>query len=470
MLTLGMTAGNDNTAILVIKITVDASNIFYFSDTEDKITLSSIDFDGKVVFKDSINEFQKGIDVSAGGGIGQVGTFTFALARYNSYSGASDFFDDYFPATSGLRLSGKPVEVGIVWSTATTTSEITWLSKEYIDEYLYSFNQMQFKCIEYNELAQRELPHWKIQKETDDKISYYPNAPKDSIGLPIPLIYGDFTTAVSETVTSKNRFGYAPTILVNPPKNQYLACSHTVYEVNDNAANNEHSCYRWIGGIDRYMIVYNSGAVSSTGTDYTNSDSGYHFTMFNVTGYELIGGIVIPLSDSSQFSDILNIENVIDDDLTNYVELDGANDEISLRVGNTSSSSDLGTLGVSSGDISVWFAASTDGGGNRNWKISYWNDTIAVPATGTNTTGTLTSSSSASIAHSFGNSTTAKKDGTLPWTLEELTELDYRLENTQANVADKIRIYDAYIGLANIKIITIKTTRTVSGSIKLSGR
>lgn len=468
MLTLAMTAGNDNQAILVIKITVDASNIFYFSDTEDKITLSSIDFDGKVIFQNSVNEFQKGIDIAVGGGIGQVGTFTFSIARYNSYSGASNFFDDFFPATSGLRLSGKPLEVGIVWEGATTTSEITWLSKHYMDEYLYSFNQIQLKCIEYNELAQREIPHWKIQKETDDKISYFPNAPKDSVGLSIPLVYGNFKTDGGAAVTNSNIYGYAPCILVNTAKNQYIACSHAVYDVNDTAANNQHQCLRWVGGFDTYMVIRNGGAASSTGTTYTNDATGYHFTMFNNTGYELLGTIIVKLKTVSQFSDEIDIENVIDDDETNYDELDAnvsGDARMSMRIGESAVSGDVGSLGVNASNIIFYTEMATDGGGNRGYVLDYYNDSLDTPAAGTNSSGTLTSSTKSTKSLSFGNSTTAKKDSTLPWTINELSELDYRITNTETSIGNKIRVYLAYLQLSDIKIITIKKTTSYYGRI-----
>ena len=140
MLTLNDTALEDNQIIWIVKITISSSAVFYFSTADDKITLSGTDFDGKVIFKDEngnhISEIGKEMELT--GGVGNRGNCSLSLSNYNEYTGTSDFFNSFYPATSGNYLSGRKVEIGLLWEGATTTGEITYFGEYYIDGYAYN--------------------------------------------------------------------------------------------------------------------------------------------------------------------------------------------------------------------------------------------------------------------------------------------------------------------------------------------
>jgi hypothetical protein len=106
MLTAPMTIGDDDEIIWVVKL-YTGSSWMYFSTEVDKITLSGIDFDGKVLFKDGMESISEEVDITMGGNIGTVSNFKFSIARYNSYTGSSNFHEDFYPASGKPLLTSK---------------------------------------------------------------------------------------------------------------------------------------------------------------------------------------------------------------------------------------------------------------------------------------------------------------------------------------------------------------------------
>lgn len=253
MRTQNQTPTTNNALIWVIRIDLDGS-YWYFSDTLDKITLGATDFDGKVIFKDSFGELENMCDIVNGGSFGQVGNFTFSLARWNDYSGVSNFFNDVYPQTSKPLLTAKTVDVGYVWSGANALNQITWEAKFYIQDYSFpSDSELRIVCYAKDELGQKQLPYYTIQKDIDNGISYYANTEDEETGSVLPVIYGNLYTTTP--VTQSNLL--APIIRASKD-NYFKICSHNCHTIED-------SLYQYVSGANA-MITLTADTVTLSNT------------------------------------------------------------------------------------------------------------------------------------------------------------------------------------------------------------
>jgi hypothetical protein len=109
----------------------------------------------------------------------------------------------------------------------------------------------------------RTIPQTTISKED------YPRAPKQSIGSPIPLLYGIFTMSTTGTRgdAAHGLFHYAPTICIDSTKGLYVAAEHAVSAITDDtvgiylSAFNTYGVglYAWDGAAADYPDVVITG-------------------------------------------------------------------------------------------------------------------------------------------------------------------------------------------------------------------
>jgi len=224
MRTLGMTATNDNNIVWLVKIT-RAGTSWRFAT--ENITLSSNVWDGEALGindnRFSLNEVGKRINIPGGGTMGEISTVTFTFSRYTDNTFINTFFNEFYPATAGLVLVAMDVEVGLIWDTGTTESQITWLHKYNIEEYQYNDSQINLVCSEFSDFEFFNLPYYRVQDEYDNGVSYYPDAPKDAISKNIPIVYGKPFQGVTTPYTEN----FTPTIRVGDKK--FLIASHECY-------------------------------------------------------------------------------------------------------------------------------------------------------------------------------------------------------------------------------------------------
>ena len=352
MLTMNMTVGKDTAAIWIVRINLDADGYLYFADVNDKVTLSAIDFDGKVIFKDSLSEIEKYVDVSFGGSIGQVGNFGFSVARHTSYTGVSNFFNDLYPATSKPLLTSKTVDVGIVWSGATLTTEITWLHQFYVEDYSFQTNRLDMFCIEYDELQGKDLPPFVLQEDFNDGISYYTNASDDFYGQAIPIIYGDFTTRNLEY----EQFNFVPTVAISKGTSYKIAC-HICHTVEASSY-----LYEYLEPVETVMQL------SVASPTAVNTRAGHNITLAaraeNVKGRLML----MPRGYISGGSDYAN---AIDTDAVTYATLD-ANDTMKWQVNAKLSDAQFGIFSFSQFDSSLMILWDSSGG-NVDFQVKAWD-------------------------------------------------------------------------------------------------
>lgn len=440
MLTLNDSALNDNQAIWVIRIDTDVP--IYLSTVVNGITLSSHFYDGKVLLKDSLSDGGKAIDISYGGGIGSVGSFDFSIARYTLNALTNGFFNEVYPATSMPYLIARVVSVGILWEGATTEAEITWFFYGYVDDYSYDSDKITLSCLEYAELENIELPYYKVQKENDDKVSYFPKAKENSFGMPIPLLYGDFTTVDQEY----NIYTLAPTILVDINTYTFLLSSHWLQA-------NVNTLYKYLDGADTYMKLFSAQEVS------TDSYNGLKYTLMN-TPVQVYGKAYLHFGGIGAYSDEIDIINTRDDDSTSYNTITrvsaGGDKRMSLILESDLSTSELGILSSTTADIGFYATMASADASTVGYRLFYRLVNNSQPPAQTASTTVAKITDNVDFGDYIGTLNQQKYNANLPWTIEELQGMQYVIQNESANDATYvIRVYNAYLYLNNIVLVSI---------------
>mgnify|MGYP001562473371 CR=1 FL=1 len=466
MLIMNMNPEEDQELVLIVRINLD-TEYMYFSDTENQIVLSGTAFNGKVISKNSIGEATKDVDVTQGGTIGQVGNWELSLARYTSYVGTvttfDDFFNDFAPATSKPLLTSKTVDVGVVWGGAVDSTEITWLYQFYIENYDWTTYSLNLGCIEYDELVAKQLPYYVIQKEKDNGISYFINAPEESYGQTIPIVYGDLATLD----LSYSNFRLAPCLRVDKDSFKYIISSHinhTIYS--------EKNLWKYIDAVGNMMKLTGVTSLQS------NTRAGF-VTALNSDGSTITGELKIQprlyLANGSGWTygtSATDPRSAFDNDPVTYCDLYN-NSEIAFQLSTKAINSDIGILsGDSQSDIE--FVALFDVlTGSNTVKLKYWHSTVdtinrgyspleasAVYSGADNTINYWMASGSG-----IDNWASSKKKWVIgiPWAIEELQQLEFHLLNIGSY---HIRIKNCYLFLKNI--VVYQTSVPATGSIPFS--
>ena len=472
MLTMNQTPGTDSTAIWIVRINLDADGYLYFADTEDKITLSGVDFDGKVIFKDSLSEIEKLVDASLGGSIGQVGNFGFALSRYTGYTGIANFMNDLYPATSKPLLTSKTVDVGICWDGATLTSQITWLQQFYVEDYSFVTNRMDAFCIEYDELSGKDLPPFVIQDSFDDGISYFTNAPDESKGQPIPIVYGDFT----DVDLRYTKYQLVPTVRIDKRDSSFLVSSHIL-----NATNLVSALYRYLENAGTVMTLL--GASSSL----TNTRAGHRINL-DSNGSLIYGNLDLqpkiytnyfnPDGDSWDYTEGgTNKEYSFDGDSATYCEL-APDREYAVKLGTNLSQSELGVLGGWGSNEEIELYIQYDTTDQAYPVVKYYHPTMGVNSgysplkaepgavTGTGLSINYYIGNGEGINVTWSSDPKKHEDG-VPWTIDELQVLQFHIQN-KATSTGSLRIKNIVLRFYKIAVTGTDNKIIISGADPLT--
>ncbi len=123
MITLNQSPTANNQTIWVLKINTPTP---IYLATRD-LSLDST-FDGQVLNYDNyLTDLSYESSIRESGGTGAVTNFSFSVSRHVSNTSLDGFFNEFYPATSGVYLSSVIVQIGICWVGATADTDITWL-------------------------------------------------------------------------------------------------------------------------------------------------------------------------------------------------------------------------------------------------------------------------------------------------------------------------------------------------------
>lgn len=377
MITLNMTAGNDEDVISVIRLIFDSST-FYISDRN--ITLNSTSYNGEVIGASSINIFGAKWNMENGGGFASARGMEFIIDKFNN---ANLQIDNFFPATSGIEFTGRVAQYGLVWANATTTAEITWLHQFYIKDYFVNDNYIRFFCVEISELNNKVLPYYSVQKSLDNSVDYYPSVNSDSLGQVLPLIYGSMPDVIDSSLVD---FALSPCHLVNDMKLIFKLSSHKLKTIPT------HPLYKFVDGLNLYAQLKSLVVdTSNDNTVITNKQNGAEVQLANTsaiadvfgnlslfpnrhspTGIDLSAYTLVTPSDS-----FINNKNN-----STYVELNN-NEYLSFTFDNTASG-DISDSNFMETNLWLSLTVSRSAGNVSDLSLQLYNEGITEVGSGIN--------------------------------------------------------------------------------------
>lgn len=452
MITFNQTPGNDNELIFMLRVRLD-SGVIYATTYQGGLTLSGNNYENVLQYG-SITPLQASANAISGGCIEAIQTMTFQLIRWGGY-----YIGDFYPTSSADYLSGREVDFGICWNSVSDESEVTWIYTGYIHSFSVLNYGVEIETFERNELAMIQLPYYSIQNNANNGVSYFTDAPQESYGLSIPILYGDFTTV---------NFQYsdvhlAPAITVNKNKHEVIVCSHkintSVYNnYNIPSSSNIYYLFKHVQGNNCYIVIY------SDSTNETNN-TGYYTISIRDAGIGIVLGYsIIQLKALSGFSDISDVEGATDQDSSTYSTLTAtstADNRLALRCIDTIGSSSFGNPNYASSGVAINMLISTQA--LENFDIGYANYNLTTPSAKVLAAGlTLNSSTPTLYTYLFGNLTDAKRVNSLPWSIDEVTELEFYIENNGTSAGgNQIRVYNMYLELKEIYVNAPKSARRI---------
>lgn len=458
MITINQTAGNDNALIWIVETYL--SGTYYRYAVAPNLSTFQLDtgsemntYSGVKILKDSLSLNSESLPYESSGGVGSLGGFSFSLASFGTIG-----LNDFYPANTAhtSKMIGR---LGFCWSNATLTSHITWLFDNCICEN-FSFAQegIYFEFVQRDELQRTELPPYKVQKDLDDKISYFPIADDEIYGASIPIVYGNFNYFTPE-------FGLvllAPALLVDKQSFKILVASHKVYRTY-NDAESKVAAFQWVNGAENYIELMGD---SSTENNNLLEHSVILLNNSRTSGDYIKGKLYIVKKMAGKNSDINDVQYLLDNETTTELTV-SAGDQAAVRFDNTVSDSEVGLLGITSTDVSlqVQWTTSVDGS-NRGLEIGYYNELKPGGAGYSSTSATETHNDADSdkiTTFSFGAVTADQSDTALPWDLREVLGLDFYLKNVSGTyggtTSGTIKIVNAWLVFDNIIVNNSLTKR-----------
>lgn len=412
MINLAMTAGDDNTLILLTKITLRDSTVLKYSNKD--ITLSSNSWSGTIITGDSIqpiNESLRGVI----GGISQIGDFTFTISRYSG-----TYIDDFAPSTSKPILSGAKIEVGFVWSGATTEAEITWYFIGFIDSVTLTPFGLTLTCLQNLEIDEIGICVYKFQKNDDNGISYFPYAEDSLFGVPMPIIYGDYTTWTGQLST----YVLSPAFLVDRNLMKFAVSCHKLHTTSYYSG--DYVIYSFVKSVGAYIQWTNTTITQAN----TNAGSYIDLQFDGSEDEPPTGTCIMQFVESGKTLVHSDASAVFDKDDTNYMVLE-QDEALAALVGGTARAEDFGaTNGLI--DFYVSWNIIVDSG-TRDIDISFKEPngneyTENIPDAGTGVS--------------------SQYEDTPSWEPEYLTQTEYRIVN---NSADSLKVVNGWLEVQNIR-------------------
>lgn len=429
------------------------------ASSKKDFTVGSYTYSHGLLFQDTgrvIGNVSKQVDITLGGSIGSLESFDFSIANFSDY-----FIDDFYPNNGEPDLSGAKVELYVVWDnlTYTTEDDMLLLNVYYVNENYNENNKMTFFSIEYSDLEGSELPRYSIQKEYDDGISYFPYADDSVVGTPIPIVYGSFNVwqpVPNHAGDLREEYVLTPAILVNNANLQFVVSSHICKTDSWNShgkTGDTNVVFKYLKGFNTYMLCFKSGESASANN---NTWNGYTF-IFMYTVSRLYGDLLVNFKQISAYTAQTDVEDSIDTDPLTYSQIDRfeitATNKLAVNIPGKESTANVGWLGSQAGDILVVFAIKLEDDSSGNYRIGERNNTLPTPANSETPTSNMSGSTVIEKTSDISGVTSIKKDAVLPWTIEELSNLEYYIVNYGADtVGKKINVYYGFLKMININV------------------
>ena len=310
----------------VVKVQGSGGNTYYWTTASKNIdstpqTLvlketsagSALTYDAGMIAKtidghpeDGIGQTENGIHVYDGGGLGFVGDIDLTILN-------QERFDETINANE-VNLENRPVE--LFWgfipagSTPTVVIEDDMLLRwaGVVDDVLdQDYTEFIIRCSDASLLSYEEIPTILVESET------FPDAPKENLGKPIPLLYGDFEESDIDLARDYMRVSPAPTIKTNDITNQFYLANHEIHTF----------------GLP-YWFSSNNNLFGSIGTapTETNDSDGARFVWAVGPILDLVVSFMAQLKDIQKATAAATfVEDAVDDSDTSFASFTGTAEE-----------------------------------------------------------------------------------------------------------------------------------------------
>lgn len=454
---VNFTTGIDAEFLIVIKMTLDDS-IVRMSNKVD-VTLSGNLYSADILKKDSINLSDESLTNAINGSTMPMSYCSFSIARKNS--GLGDFPNSIYPASGDIYLINRIVDLGFCYFDTTSESNVMWFKQYYISQVTRDKDYCNIRCYEIDEFYGKYVPTLVIQKDIDDGLSYFPNAPAENVGKPLPLVYGDFYDDPFERfdypgwetqVNMTGYYKYVPALQVDTTIDKFIIASHKMFSTPiDGETYATSILYKYLSPFNTYMRVNKSWLDPNDATTINNV-LGYSVTLRGNANTGIYGSTYLKLTTNGTDTANINLAALNDNDYDNYIEV-GGQQTLQLTLGGSDSSDSFGIPNSASpGDVQIYFILSA-ANDTRNVTIGYYNTQEMVYGL-SNTFDVTTTIGVGSIG--FGENATGKSSG-LPWTIESLSALDFYVANNDVQSTNMIRLYGCFLAVyAKLYYVTTK--------------
>ena len=232
---------NHYTAFWVVKVEASGGVIYYWTSTSKNRTghtftlkwdaTTTVTPDSGMIASrdlatgeeyDGIGAMESGVDISEGGAVASVSDLEIQILNQEN------FHDVIIQAS--INIENRPITIyfGFIPDGSGQTVVIsTQMLKRWagvVEEVMdYDYQTFILRCVDGSYQRHKAIPTTIINK-TD-----YPRAPKESVGKPLPMVYGDFSPADEETPRKIQTFSACPTILIDAETRKFIIAEHILH-------------------------------------------------------------------------------------------------------------------------------------------------------------------------------------------------------------------------------------------------
>jgi len=383
-------------AVLLLEIDIvgdgNNSRTLYLSDKY--LTIESTNYEGIV-------QSWGGMDVTIyNEGLSAISDYSIILAndRLNYMTTdtcISDIFDSYYWAGSVCRV--------YQWfEDLTLKSDAELIFKGMVKQPSFDLNEVRFDIQESNSIHQN-VP---LDIVT---LNNYSEAPEESIDNPLPMVFGNDW---AWTNTLSDKAAVSPCIETDSNLKTFYIASHKVEA----------------GAVANKMLIYleevkSYGFITAANATYTNDSDGSRFSMLDTVSYTIY--MVPKIKGSEYTSAVTDYSNATDQNAATVISL-AAGEKYYLKFGSFMSKGFIN--GAITLKIGVENVAGTDPYAELNVYNEDYDDGTGGNSTGQNITG------NGAFEHDIKNSKAGvhgsdpdQDDVNMPWTMNELANLEYGL-------------------------------------------
>lgn len=210
---------NDEPIAWLLLVALDSATYYWGVNLPVTIPMTA-NYVGGFVMQGGLGELEQSIDVLEGGNLDQVGSLKIRLNNFAD----ENFVHTMFPPFSGNQWINRRVQIGIVQFDAPSSADIVWLYAGRIDHAEFTLQEVMLEVMDEQEQYEQDLPRTLIDRDA------FSRAPEDSIGKPLPILYGNYLTP--NTISTPLLVGgwrVCPAICVDGPLMKFVVAGHVCH-------------------------------------------------------------------------------------------------------------------------------------------------------------------------------------------------------------------------------------------------